>query len=86
MVFFVPYVVFEIPSNMLLKRFSPHVWLSINMFLFGFTTMMQGVVRNYGGLVTCRFFLGLFETGMFPGGKSPFVPNPIPNPPTPWDS
>ena len=24
--FFVPYVLFEIPSNLLLKRFSPHVW------------------------------------------------------------
>ena len=45
----------------------PHVWLSINMFLFGFVTMMQGVVSNYGGLITCRFFLGCFETGMFPG-------------------
>lgn len=67
-VFFVPYVVFEVPSNVLLKRFKPHVWLGANMFLFGFTTMMQGLVQNYGGLVTCRFFLGLFETGMFPGG------------------
>ena len=68
-VFFVPYIIFEIPSNVLLKRFSPHVWLSINMFAFGFTTMMQGLVKNYAGLVTCRFFLGVFETGMFPGGK-----------------
>lgn len=25
-IFFVPYVLFEIPSNILLKRFSPHVW------------------------------------------------------------
>ncbi|CAM1510834.1 Fc.00g083470.m01.CDS01 [Cosmosporella sp. VM-42] len=66
-VFFVPYVIFEIPSNILLKKFKPHVWLSINMFLFGFTTMMQGLVKNYAGLVTTRFFLGLFETGMFPG-------------------
>ena len=24
--FFVPYVLFEIPSNLLLKRFKPHVW------------------------------------------------------------
>lgn len=66
-VFFVPYIIFEVPSNMLLKRFSPSVWLGINMFLFGLTTMMQGLVQNYAGLVTTRFFLGLFETGMFPG-------------------
>ena len=25
-IFFVPYVIFEIPSNVLLKRFTPHVW------------------------------------------------------------
>ncbi|KYK61925.1 transporter-like protein [Drechmeria coniospora] len=66
-IFFVPYCLFEIPSNILLKKFRPHVWLSLNMFLFGFTTMVQGLVSSYGGLLTTRFFLGLFETGMFPG-------------------
>lgn len=25
-IFFVPYVIFEIPSNLLMKRFKPHVW------------------------------------------------------------
>lgn len=25
-IFFVPYVLFEIPSNILLKKFKPHVW------------------------------------------------------------
>jgi hypothetical protein len=25
-IFFVPYVIFEIPSNILMKRFQPHVW------------------------------------------------------------
>lgn len=68
-IFFVPYCIFEVPSNILLKKFKPHVWLSINMFLFGFTTMMQGLVKNYSGLLATRFFLGVFETGMFPGGK-----------------
>ena len=66
-IFFVPYCIFEIPSNILLKKFKPHVWLSLNMFLFGFVTIMQGLVQSYGGLLTTRFFLGLFETGMFPG-------------------
>ena len=62
------YVLFEIPSNVLLKRFKPHVWLSINMFGFGFCSIMQGIVHNFSGLLAVRFFLGLFETGMFPGG------------------
>lgn len=70
-IFFVPYILFEIPSNILLKKLRPHVWLSINMFLFGLTTMCQGFVQNYSGLLATRFFLGVFETGMFPGGELP---------------
>ncbi|KAL9624472.1 MAG: hypothetical protein Q9160_001435 [Pyrenula sp. 1 TL-2023] len=66
-VFFVPYVIFEIPSNIILKRLKPHVWLSFCMFLFGLVTICQGLVQNFSGLVATRFFLGLAETGMFPG-------------------
>ena len=36
-IFFVPYVLFEIPSNVLLKRFKPHVWCKI----FQIPTVMQ---------------------------------------------
>ena len=66
-IFFVPYIVFEIPSNILLKKLTPHVWLSACMFLFGLVTVCQGLVQNYSGLLATRFFLGLAETGMFPG-------------------
>jgi len=66
-IFFVPYIVFEIPSNIILKRLKPHVWLSMCMFLFGFVTIMQGLVQNWSGLLATRFFLGVAETGMFPG-------------------
>ncbi|KAE8331862.1 putative MFS transporter [Aspergillus sergii] len=66
-IFFVPYVIFEIPSNILLKKLRPHVWLTGCMFLFGLVTICQGLVSNWGGLMTTRWFLGMFETGMFPG-------------------
>ncbi|KAF8862920.1 MFS general substrate transporter [Acephala macrosclerotiorum] len=66
-IFFIPYVIFEIPSNIFLKKFSPRIWLSSCMFLFGLVSICQGLVSNYGGLLTTRFFLGLFEAGMFPG-------------------
>lgn len=62
-IFFVPYVLLEIPSNVLLKKFSPHVWLSLNMALFGLVTFAQGFVSSYSGLLTARFFLGVFEAG-----------------------
>ena len=66
-IFFVPYILFEIPSNIVLKRLRPHVWLSICMFTFGLVTALQGLVQSYGGLLATRFFLGLAEAGMFPG-------------------
>ncbi|GAW25735.1 putative mfs transporter protein [Rosellinia necatrix] len=66
-IFFVPYIFFEIPSNILLKRFSPRIWLSGCMLAFGLVSIFQGLVQNYAGLLVTRFFLGVFETGMFPG-------------------
>lgn len=62
-IFFVPYCLLEIPSNILLKKFKPHVWLGLNMFGFGLVTILQGLVQNYSGLLATRFFLGAFETG-----------------------
>ena len=41
-IFFVPYILFEIPSNILLKKLRPNVWLSACMFLFGLVTICQG--------------------------------------------
>ncbi|KUI64793.1 hypothetical protein VM1G_00713 [Cytospora mali] len=66
-IFFVPYVFFEIPSNMLLKKLSPRVWLSVCGLMFGMITVFQGLTQNYSGIIATRFFLGLFECGMFPG-------------------
>ena len=32
-IFYVPYVLFEIPSNFLLRKFKPHVWRTLSLFL-----------------------------------------------------
>ena len=58
-IFFVPYILFEIPSNIILKKLKPHVWLSLCMFGFGLVTICQGLVTNYAGILTTRFFLGV---------------------------
>lgn len=66
-IFFVPYIIFEIPSNILMKKLTPHVWLSLCILSFGIIMMAQGFVRNYSGLLATRFLLGFFEAGIFPG-------------------
>ncbi|KAI0362467.1 major facilitator protein [Trametes cingulata] len=66
-IFFIPYVLFEIPSNILLKRYKPHVWLPSCMLVFGTITVLQAFAQNFSGLVAARFFLGFAESGFFPG-------------------
>ncbi|PIG79326.1 allantoate permease [Aspergillus arachidicola] len=66
-IFFVPYVLLEVPSNIVLKKLQPHVWLAGCMLCFGILTIGQGFVKSYGGLLVTRFFIGVTESGMFPG-------------------
>lgn len=33
-VFFIPYILFEVPSNIIIKRIAPSTWLSIIMVMF----------------------------------------------------
>lgn len=65
-VFFVPYIIFEIPANYLLKKLSPHVFLSVCLLCFGGVSIGQGFVKNYHQLIVTRVLLGLLETAMFP--------------------
>lgn len=66
-VLFVSYVSFEIPSNLILKRFRPSIYLPTLMFIWGTVMTLTGIVQSFGGLVACRVFLGFFEAGLFPG-------------------
>jgi hypothetical protein len=34
-IFFVPYILFEVPSNLVLKKLAPSTWLSLIMVLWG---------------------------------------------------
>ncbi|KIW67122.1 hypothetical protein PV04_06395 [Phialophora macrospora] len=65
--FFVPYVLFDIPSNILLLRFKPQIWLPACTLFFGVMTVLQGVVHNLAGIAAVRVFLGIAEAGVYPG-------------------
>ncbi|EKD13341.1 uncharacterized protein L3040_002798 [Drepanopeziza brunnea f. sp. 'multigermtubi'] len=66
-IFFPFYVAAEIPSNMMMKRLRPSVWLTIIMLAWAVCTICLGFVKNFAGLMTTRAFLGLAEGGLFPG-------------------
>ncbi|KAL4069391.1 MFS general substrate transporter [Scleroderma citrinum] len=65
--FFVSYSLFEVPSNIILKRLRPSIWLSALMLGWGIMMTLQGLVQNFRGLMAMRWLLGMFEAGFFPG-------------------
>jgi MFS family permease len=66
-VFFPFYIAFEIPSNIMMKRFRPSIWLTVIMVSWGLIMTSMGLVHNYSGLLACRMLLGIAEGGLFPG-------------------
>ncbi|GME44343.1 D-galactonate transporter [Neofusicoccum parvum] len=67
-IFFIPYVLAEVPSNMILERFTrPSIYLGTIVLSWGIIMTCTGIVQNFAGLTIIRFLLGLFEAGFFPG-------------------
>lgn len=60
------YVLFHIPSNLVVKRLKPSRWISGTMIMWGICSLCQAFTHNAAGLIACRFFLGVFETGVGP--------------------
>lgn len=66
-VFFFAYLAFTVPSNLLLKRIRPSIWLPTIMVAWGTVMTLMGIVQSYHGLLTARIFLGVTEAGLYPG-------------------
>lgn len=66
-VFFPPYVVFELPSNMALRKVGCRVWLSLITVLWGGVMLGMAFLTNWHQLLVCRVLLGVLEAGFFPG-------------------
>lgn len=52
---------------MCLKGIGPRFWLSFVMVSWGGIMMCMAAVKNATGLLIARFFLGVAESGLFPG-------------------
>ncbi|KAI1299542.1 major facilitator superfamily domain-containing protein [Xylaria venustula] len=65
--YFVGYVLFEVPCNVILKRTTPRVWLPTLTIVWGIVATLNGIVQSQAGFLAARFFLGVAESGLFPG-------------------
>jgi MFS family permease len=67
MMFFIPYILFELPANLAMRNVGPAKWLGAIGFAWGIVTIGMGFVHSWGALLACRVFFGAFEAGLFPG-------------------
>jgi D-galactonate transporter len=66
-IFFIGYFLFEVPSNILLKRFGARTWIARIMISWGVISSATMFIRNEWAFYGMRFLLGLAEAGFFPG-------------------
>ncbi|KAF7562376.1 hypothetical protein G7046_g1737 [Stylonectria norvegica] len=66
-ILFVTYLLFEVPSNLVLKLFTPRRWIAFIAVAWGLIATLTGLVDSYGALLACRLLLGVVEAGLFPG-------------------
>ncbi len=66
-IFFIGYFFFEVPSNVLLKKFGARMWIARIMISWGIISSCMIFVKGEWSFYGLRFLLGLAEAGFFPG-------------------
>jgi ACS family tartrate transporter-like MFS transporter len=66
-IFFVGYILFEIPSNLALQRFGARIWIARIMISWGLIAAAMALVHSETSFYVMRFLLGVAEAGFFPG-------------------
>lgn len=66
-VFYVSYILFEIPLNLMCKWIGPGWFLPLSTLLFGVASLGTAFVKTQAQLNAVRFLLGIFEAGLLPG-------------------
>ena len=66
-IFFVGYVLLEIPGTLLVEMWSARKWISRIMVTWGLVAALTGLVHTKQEFYWARFFLGVAEAGFFPG-------------------
>ncbi len=66
-IFFIGYLLFEVPSNLLLERFGARKWIARIMISWGIVAALTAFVQDATQFAIARFVLGIAEAGFFPG-------------------
>lgn len=66
-IYFISYILFEVPSNLMLKRMTPRVWQSRIILSWGIVLACHAAIQSKESYYALRFLLGMMEAGLFPG-------------------
>lgn len=66
-IFFIGYVVFAVPSNIILSKVGARLWIAILMISWGIFSTCLMFTRTPGEFYLFRFLTGIAEAGFFPG-------------------
>ncbi|KAE8332630.1 major facilitator superfamily domain-containing protein [Aspergillus sergii] len=67
-ILFIGYILMQVPSNIIVGKIErPGLYICISMALWGVISACMASVKNYSGILVCRFFLGFIEAIFFPG-------------------
>ena len=66
-IFFVGYLLFEVPSNLMLHKVGARMWIARILLSWGLVATLTGLAQSVHQLYAARFLLGLAEAGYFPG-------------------
>src|SRR6266478_6656914 len=66
-IFFVGYVLLEIPGTLLVELWSARKWIARIMISWGLVAALTGLIHNASQFYWARFLLGVAEAGFFPG-------------------
>lgn len=65
-IFYMTYLCVEVPSNIILKRVGPRIYIPALVAGFGLVSLCTAFVKSFAGLCVARAFLGIFEGGAMP--------------------
>lgn len=65
--FFIAYLVFEIPSTLAVYKYGARVWIARIMLTWGIVTVLLGFVHSQTWFYVLRCLLGVAEAGLYPG-------------------
>jgi D-galactonate transporter len=66
-IFFIGYILFEIPSNIIIAKVGARIWIARIMLSWGLVSGLTMFITAEWAFYMMRFLLGIAEAGFFPG-------------------